>query len=455
MKNDIGFGMERCLRVVLVLTGCWVGWTGSWAARGGEGRVGAAPFELKGGERIVFFGDSITQAGGYVADVEVFLLTRFPDKTWTILNHGISSETISGTSEADHHPRRPDAHNRFTRDVAAWKPDVVVACFGMNDGNYHPFEPERFAKYQDGVRRLIERTRAEAHARLVLLSPPPFDPYRRTASDLSAVEYGYKFPVIDYDHTLDQYSQWLRTLTEAPDGPVVIDVHKTLSDHLKRRRAGQVSFFLAGDAVHPGPTGHWLMAQAILLAWHAPPEAAEAKIDAGKPMPVVLAGAVHDLNRRGDGSLSIVWHSPLPMPIDPAWDRRSIELEQVADRLNQYRLTIKGLDAPRYRLLARLVDEPAATDIEVAVVPRGRLEEGLDLTSLERFPTVSLARALRARVLRHRQTVDAGWRRQIASQPSQPIKPDSPEFRGDDPELAEIRRLSQPRNVRIHLAPVN
>ena len=96
-------------------------------------------FRPEGGERIVFFGDSITQAGGYIADVEVFLLTRFPGKTFTIFNHGISSETISGTSEADHHPRRPDAHRRFSRDVAAWKPDVVVACFGMNDGNYqHP-----------------------------------------------------------------------------------------------------------------------------------------------------------------------------------------------------------------------------------------------------------------------------------------------------------------------------
>jgi hypothetical protein len=172
-------------------------------------------------------------------------------------------------------------------------------------------------------------------------------------------------------------------------------------------------------------------------------------------MPVVLAGAVHDLNRRGDGSLSFVWHSRLPMPIDPASDRRSIDLGQVAERLNRYRLTIKVLDALRYRLLASLVDEPAEADIEVAVVLRGRLEEGLDLISLERFPTVSLARALRARVLHRRQTVDAGWRRQIARQPSQPINPDSPEFRGDDPELAEIRRLSQPRNVCIRLEPAD
>ena len=52
------------------------GWRGVHAAD--------AAFGLHGGERVVFFGDSITQAGGYVADVEAYLLTRFPDKTFTI-----------------------------------------------------------------------------------------------------------------------------------------------------------------------------------------------------------------------------------------------------------------------------------------------------------------------------------------------------------------------------------
>ena len=105
--------------------------------------VPAAPddgFHLKGGETVVFFGDSITEAGTYVEYIETFLLTRFPGKRFRIVNRGISSETISGTSEPDHDPRRPCAHDRFTRDVASEKPDVVVACFGMNDGNYHPFD---------------------------------------------------------------------------------------------------------------------------------------------------------------------------------------------------------------------------------------------------------------------------------------------------------------------------
>ena len=93
---------------------------------------------------MIFFGDSITQAGGYVDLVAATLLTAQPDLRVEVLNHGISSETISGTSEPDHAPRRPDAHDRFDRDVAAWDPDVVVACFGMN------LEKPKHTPYNDG-----------------------------------------------------------------------------------------------------------------------------------------------------------------------------------------------------------------------------------------------------------------------------------------------------------------
>jgi lysophospholipase L1-like esterase len=443
-KWTLGCEAARGLLAVLLAMGM-----GSGRLTPDEARADEVTFDLKGGERIVFFGDSITQAGGFIADVEVFLLTRFPGKSFTIFNHGISSETISGTSEADHHPRRPDAHRRFSHDVAAWKPDVVVACFGMNDGNYHPFEPDRFARYQEGIHRLIDRTRDETGARLVLVTPPPFDPYRRSATDPNAVEYGYKFPAIDYDQTLQQYSRWLLTIGGQEKGLTVVDVHGALDGHLKRRRDHQVSFFLARDAVHPGPTGHWLMAQAILLAWHAPAEVAEARIDAAPKDPRVVAGAIRDLVRHGDGSLSFVWHSRLPMPIDPAWDRRSIELERVAERLNVDRLVVTGLPAARYRLLARLGDEPA--EIEAGAFPRDQLERGIDLAGLDRFPTVAVARAVRARVLKRRQAIDAAWRRSIAREPSHPPDPASPEFRGDDPELAEIRRLCQPRDVFVRL----
>ncbi|HVJ80823.1 MAG TPA: SGNH/GDSL hydrolase family protein [Planctomycetia bacterium] len=228
---------------------------------------------LQSGDTVVFAGDSITQAGDYVTYVEAYLLTQRPDLKVRIVNAGLSSETASGTSEPDHNPPRPCIHDRFARDVAAFKPNVVVACYGMNDGNYHPFEPLRFEKYQKGIRRLVERVFAETPARkLVLLTPPPFDPYRRNASDPDAKHFGYRFPAVNYDETLTKYSEWLMTL--ASEKVQVSDVHGASNRFLAAMRMKKASFHLAGDAVHPGPTGHWLIAQALLRTWKLVPQPA-------------------------------------------------------------------------------------------------------------------------------------------------------------------------------------
>lgn len=407
------------------------------------------PFYLQGGETVVFLGDSITQAGRYVVDVEAFLLTRFPDKPFTIINHGISSETVSGTSEPDHDPRRPDAHNRFARDVTAWKPDVLVACFGMNDGNYFPFDPERFAKYQAGVNRLLDRARDEAKAgRVTLLTPPPFDPYRRRASDAEATTYGYKFAALDYDQTLGRYGDWLMTLPKERPGLLVVDVHSALNAHLAGRRKEKVSYFLAGDAVHPNPTGHWLMAQSLLLAWNAPAVVAEATVDASSGK--TLAGDVREVAAEGETGLAMTWRSPLPLPVDPACDPESLMMERVDDRLNRYRLTVKGLKEPKYVLMASQEEEP---EVKVGELTRESLENGLDVASLARFPTVATARGVFERLLRRRQMTYDSWRKEVRARPGDDPSPTAPS-EAEIAELAAIRKRCQTRDVRIRLVPL-
>jgi len=408
-------------------------------------RAAGNEFYLKGGETIVFFGDSITQGGTYVEYVEAYLATRFPDKTFRVINRGISSETISGTSEADHQPRRPNAHDRFTRDIASCKPDIVVACFGMNDGNYFPFEPVRFAKFQAGINQLIERTRDEAKARIVLMTPPPFDPYRRKAGDPRATEFGYKFPAMDYDNTLAHYGEWELTLRDR--GIVVADVHTAMSEHLRRRRAETVSFALQNDAVHPEATGHWLMAQTLLEAWNAPAVCAEARIDASDLR--AETGEVTHLRRDGT-ALRWSWKSPLPMPMDSRWDTTSIALEKVADRLNRYRLAATRLPAGRYRLIA---DGKA-----IATVSRAELENGLNLLDYPAFPTIALSREVLALIQERSRMLYATWRKSIA--PPKSADPqggvgDSVETERQAAEVAaKMRELCRPRNIQIELVPL-
>jgi lysophospholipase L1-like esterase len=393
--------------------------------------------------RVVFIGDSITQAGQYVVYVEAYLLTRFPDRSITVINHGLSSETAAGTSEPDHPFPRPCIHDRFDRDVTAWRPDHVVACYGMNDGIYHPFDPELFARYQDGISRLIDRARNEAGARIDLMTPPPFDPYRRQVGDPDAEHFGYRYPAIDYDEVLDRFGEWIAS--RRGDDLLVADVHDAVNAHLDRLRADQASASLAPDGVHPDATGHWLIAQTLLLAWGVPAEVAEARVDAAEPR--VRTGEIRDLSE-ADGTLSFVWKSPLPLPLDPAWNANSLRIERVSDRLNRYRLQVNGLEAPRYRLLASFDgDNP----VPVGECSGDQLAQGIDLNTLPDFPTVAAAREVLKRLAALRNAQGRAFR---ASMKGESIADAPPPPGEDQEELAPIRALCQPRDLRIRIEPI-
>lgn len=397
------------------------------------------PFFLRGGERIVFFGDSITQAGLYVEYVEAFLLTRFPDKTFEVVNRGISSETLSGTSESDHDPPRPDAHRRFSRDITPLKPDVLVSCFGMNDGNYHPFSEELFAKYKAGVKRVIKRAAEEAKTTLVLITPAPFDPYRRKASDPDAEFWGYKYAFIGYDDVLERYSQWLLTLRD--DGFVVADVHSAINKHLAERRKDRVSFYLSGDGVHPNPTGHWLMAQALLLAWNAPAEAGSVRIDADAKR--IIEGDVTGLKVQ-DGTIEFTWRAALPMPVDPRWDTKSIALEKVAERLNRHRLKVTSLAAGRYRLFA--------DGKEITELGHEKLAGGVNLSDYPDFPTVGQSQEVLSLVQQKRRLMYKAWRKSVKAGDE-----NLPEDITEEANqlTARIRDLCRPKSIVLRIVPVS
>ena len=136
-----------------------------------QGSTGSAqpPSPLKDVKKIVFLGDSITHAGQYIVDLETYLRIKNPKLECEFLNLGLPSETVSGLSEPGHAGGtfpRPDLKERLDRVLAELKPDLVVACYGMNDGIYYPFDEERFQKYQEGMRFL--RSHCEAAGAKVL-----------------------------------------------------------------------------------------------------------------------------------------------------------------------------------------------------------------------------------------------------------------------------------------------
>jgi len=207
--------------------------------------------KLENVHRIVVLGDSITYAGQYVEFIEAYYSSRFPDRQLEFLNLGLPSETVSGLSEDGHAGGqfpRPDLNERLGRVLKKTKPDLVIACYGMNDGIYLLFSDERFQKFKDGIQRLHERVTA-AGAKIIHVTPPTFD----------EVKGGHP----GYSQALDRYSDWL--LEQRTKGWAVVDLHGPMNRYLAERRQRDPNFFLAGDGVHCNETGHWIIAKQILL----------------------------------------------------------------------------------------------------------------------------------------------------------------------------------------------
>lgn len=201
--------------------------------------------------RVLFLGDSITYGGQYVSFIEAYFVTRHPERQIEFINVGLPSETVSGLSEEGHAGGkfpRPDLHERLGRVLEQTKPDLVLACYGMNDAIYLPLGEERFQKYKDGMTWLHKRITASG-AKIIEVTPPIFD-------DKKGGHPGY-------NAVLGRYAEWL--LDQRSVGWDVADLHAPMDRFVAARREKNPEFALAGDGVHPGELGHWIMAKQILL----------------------------------------------------------------------------------------------------------------------------------------------------------------------------------------------
>lgn len=218
---------------------------------------------LKNAQRILFLGDSITASGGYVVDFEAWRILRRDAEPRPILNMGLASETTSGLSENGHAGGkfpRPDLFERLDRVLPLAKPDLVFACYGMNDGIYQPLDEARFAKYREGMTRLkaaVEKT----GAKFIAITPPFYDAQKNRGKEF-------------YDDVLGKYAEWLNERA-SQDSWHVIDLHTAMAKEIAERRKTQPNFGFAGDGVHPNKDGHWFIARR-LIAWFGDAEAAEA-----------------------------------------------------------------------------------------------------------------------------------------------------------------------------------
>ncbi len=112
---------------------------------------------------------------------------------------------------------------------------------------------------------LINKVKAVG-ARLILITPPPFDPLplRKKGKLLPAGREKYSwFEIYEgYDSVLDRYADWFKTQAERVEG--VIDVRTPIKSVQAARRKQDPDFTMSNDGVHINREGHELFANAVM-----------------------------------------------------------------------------------------------------------------------------------------------------------------------------------------------
>src|SRR3954469_10918537 len=171
------------------------------------------PPALKKGERIVFLGDSITQAGvgkkGYVTLVKHALQEKHIDLGIEVIGAGISGNKV------------PDLQRRVARDVIACKPTLVIIYIGINDVWHGESDPKRGTpkdKFEAGLKEVIGKI-TDAGARVVLCTPSVIGEKKAGANALDA--------------KLDEYAEVSRKVAK-DTGSQLCDLRKSFTDHLAK-----------------------------------------------------------------------------------------------------------------------------------------------------------------------------------------------------------------------------
>ena len=376
-----------------------------WVVQNTCGPAGARPI-LYGthgpAKRILILGDSITHNGRYVDYVRAMLAVRYPERELDVISIGLSSETVSGLSEEGHAGGkfpRPDLHERLARALDLAKPDIVIACYGMNDGIYLPLSEDRFGAFKTGMTKLADAVKAKG-ARFILLTPPPFDPLplaQRTTPD------GAGGPFKDYDQVLGAYAKW--ELEQRASGWTVGDIHGLMASQLELRRKKDPTFTFSKDGVHPGATGHWLMAVALLKTLGLTPESDITAVEVSSERS--SRGLVSKLSTDAGGAVSFTFKSRRPMPRDPELEKDAelLASEFSPAKWDLHRLSISGIKAARYTLYEG--------QTALGEFTRDELGRGIDITRIEKLSINQEGERLRKALHDQMAVLGDSWRSQV------------------------------------------
>ena len=361
-------------------------------ARGGDDS-----FYLKDGDRVVFYGDSITDQLLYTTYTETFVVTRFPHLNLSFTHSGWGGDKVGGGAGGS-------IDRRLARDVVAYRPTVVTIMLGMNDASYRPFDRAIFDRYASGYRHIVDELKSDLPGvRLTLIRPSPFDDVTREPK----FEGGYNAVLLRYADFVAELGGEAHCTVADLNGPLVAATRKAFEVD-KEKATG-----FNPDRVHPAPAGQLIMAQSLLKAWNAPSLVSAVSLDA-KDRRIISAdnAEVTDLARSGDALTWTQLDKALPFPInhrsfvenldfkDPTV-ALAIKSSDFFSALDRQPLKVDGLDAAEYTL--------SIDGAPVGTFSTYELGSGVNLAELD-TPMTRQALAVHHKTIDHTQMHKYRWR---------------------------------------------
>jgi lysophospholipase L1-like esterase len=348
-------------------------------------------FHLKEGDRVVFYGDSITDQRLYTVFVETYVVTRFPHLLVRFVHSGWGGDRVTGGGGGP-------IDLRLKRDVFAYKPMVMTIMLGMNDAGYRAWDEALFKTYAAGYEHIVDSVRnALPGIRITVIQPSPYDDVTRAPN----FESGYNVVLI-------RYGQFVKELG-ARHGLTVADMNTPVVAMLEKANAAdpELAKRIVPDRVHPNDSGHLIMAEALLKAWNSPALVAAVEIDAASPR--VVRAENTKVTGLGAGQ-GVSWTEtdealplPLPIPLD-SMDKDfalAVHSSDFIEALDQEPLKVTGLTAARYALK---IDGEKVGDFT-----KEQLAEGINL-ALESTPMLKQASSVHDLTVNHNDVHFARWR---------------------------------------------
>ncbi len=354
------------------------------------------PAPFANGERIVFAGNSITEAGFYENYIWLYYITHFPDRKIEVINGGVGGDVAK------------QIYTRIDGDILAKKPDVLIVTFGMNDSRY--FEYGMHKDKIDSVRKsavdtsyasfqLIEkRLNALPNLKKIMMTSSPYDETMKNEKNYFPGKSKTMEEIISFQKEAAIKNNWS-----------YVDLFYPMTAMEQAKQKDDSTFTLTGpDRIHPGNAGHFVMAYLFLKAQQlANQPVANISIDAAKNK-VVEAGncTLSNLSSKNKNLSFTYLAKSLPYPIDttariwgnPQKQNEALDVIPFIKEFDQEMLVVKGLKGKQYSLV---IDSN-----EVMQCTAQQLNEGINLATLTNTPQYKQAKAIMDLQLKRKELED-------------------------------------------------